>query len=101
MTEDEAKTKWCPFSRVLGSGPLPVGEGSAFGSVNRAEKPLSTFCIASACMAWRTRQNYRETETVSGHQRPVGDGWEPNVGQSGWHRSFYDPDGFCGLAGQP
>jgi hypothetical protein len=33
MTEDEAKTKWCPYKR----GELYDG----------------TRCIASACMAWR------------------------------------------------
>lgn len=54
MTEDEAKTKWCPFARVVG------GEGAAFnrsvGSMGTAaEKSIDPpmLCLASACMAWR------------------------------------------------
>lgn len=56
MTEDEAKTKWCPFARA-GSGQ------SGLGSMNRDAFPgdhakglieQHSRCIASACMAWRT-----------------------------------------------
>lgn len=48
MTEEEAKTKWCPFGRV--EGPFVYGNPT----VNRGEAEKSwTFCIASACMAWR------------------------------------------------
>lgn len=49
MTEDEAKTKWCPFARALiwTTGP----------SLNRYDGDENlereTCCLASACMAWR------------------------------------------------
>jgi hypothetical protein len=54
MTEEEAKTKWCPFARV-------IENGSASGAHNRVQlpqgtdtrAPVASFCIASACMAWR------------------------------------------------
>mgnify|MGYP000181417732 CR=1 FL=1 len=47
MTEDEAKTKWCPHVRVE-TGHI---EGPA---VNRSDSdwPMGR-CIGSACMAWR------------------------------------------------
>jgi hypothetical protein len=46
LTEAEAKTKWCPFSRI-----------GAYGQ-NRNQDPPVDFrepctCIASRCMAWR------------------------------------------------
>ncbi len=48
MTEDEARTKWCPFARIADGEP-----GEAV-SVNRPE-PYGTVphCLASVCMAWR------------------------------------------------
>lgn len=61
MTEDEAKTKWCPFVRF---SIADDGDTAA----NRDSKVLSdkdskhgdlqvrhnARCIASACMAWRS-----------------------------------------------
>ena len=46
LTEDEAKTKWCPFARESAVNPSMPWNG-----------PIPTHptlnCIASACMAWR------------------------------------------------
>lgn len=43
MTEDEAKTKWCPHARVWN------GEGTAYNrDFNHGES-----CFGSACMMWR------------------------------------------------
>lgn len=62
MTEDEAKTKWCPFTRLLTHVSAQDGQGRYYEggySYNRSPDdgegytPPSTFCIASACMAWR------------------------------------------------
>lgn len=73
MTESEAQTKWCPFTRV------EAGSGSF--SVNRsAYDKASLTCIASACMAWRW--------TIANNAHPM---MEP----------LYTPsttDGRCGLA---
>lgn len=43
MTEDEAKTKWCPQARV-GFADMGGTNSRTDGNVN---------CIVSACMAWR------------------------------------------------
>jgi hypothetical protein len=46
VTEDEAKTKWCPFAREIGDPGYPASNRDYSG------KPY-TKCIASACMAFR------------------------------------------------
>ena len=77
MTEDEAKTKWCPLSRQLSSDGK--GLGAIFAAVNRnfSEKGEMEFatsrtnCVASACMMWR-----RSHPDLKGN-------------------------GYCGLAGKP
>lgn len=54
VTEEEAKTKWCPFARV------PV-DAAGYAAGNRFDTKSSTAteyndlsrCIGSACMAWQ------------------------------------------------
>lgn len=50
VTESGAKTRWCPFARML------VNRGAGFGTYNRASNPEvpTPTCIGSQCMAWRT-----------------------------------------------
>ena len=50
MTEEEAKTKWCPFARAQ------TADTDAAPAVNRTLRggiDLGCHCIGSACMAWR------------------------------------------------
>lgn len=68
MTEDEAKTKWCPQVQFY-----PPSENSGWES-NRPTGIVTSFCIASSCMAWRW--------------------WIPPKNESAG-------DGYCGLAGKP
>ena len=79
MTEDEAKTKWCPFVLSDNSdNAINRWCDGAFqlkdGSYKDAFK-----CIGSECMAWRT--TFIEREDPSGE--------------------VVRHNGYCGLAGTP
>lgn len=69
LTEEQAKTKWCPFVRLSGQP----------NTFNRADPMEHLYCIASACMAWRW----------AGY-RPVPSQNVPNQNEA---------HGYCGLAG--
>lgn len=78
MTEDEAKTKWCPFVRMM----ISARGSDLYGPFNRmivdketAKVDNSIACIGSICMAWRW------THPITVPQK--------------------DRDGYCGLAGRP
>ena len=83
MTEDEAKTKWCPFSRVVASVSADAAANrwpDTGGAWLDAKGQPHPFCVASECMAWRAqpqRWEYTEREKLA----PV--------------------QGYCGLAGNP
>lgn len=118
MTEDEAKTKWCPFVRtglVSGSGGVAVNH-SIDG--DDPEAPFSvheqTRCIGSGCMAWRRSGEIEwaatEMERIGNALRavpPEGDGWQEANGISvdishyRWRRIKPGTEGYCGLAGDP
>ena len=86
MTEDEAKTKWCPFARVDNTAANRVSAQS-FAPGGDA------LCIGSACMAWRSRPQWRvrsDYPWVDGV--PHGDNKGPN--------NETRAAGFCGLAGE-
>lgn len=79
MTEDEAKTKWCPFARVMLFEPEP---GAGNHAVNRTT--MDCHCIGSACMAWRAEAGIvvpADSVTPEMLARKAG--------------------GYCGLAGRP
>lgn len=86
MTEDEAKTKWCPHARVL------LRTVSQYPAVNRepaAPPPRSTLCIASQCMAWRWRLEFTPPPIPEPYNVQV---LSVTTGPS-------KTDGYCGLAG--
>ncbi len=77
MTEDEAKTKWCPFVRAQQFQPFALGVADN-PAVNRGE--WSVNCLASGCAVWR----WRHVSGIGGHAGEIS-----------------TTDGFCGLAREP
>ncbi len=75
MTEDDAKTKWCPMFQV-----------SAGMTGNDDVNNRMGLCIASECMAWRWRRKPK-----------------PEMVEQSGHREVTIPadpgSGYCGLAG--
>lgn len=72
VTEEEAKTKWCPEARASNNGEQPV-------TINRSYNAPDPdcLCIGSACMAWRWKLQTRFDEEREGKL------------------------GYCGKAGKP
>lgn len=88
MTEEEAKTKWCPHARET----MDHGHGAA--NRDYSGKPISK-CLGSTCMAWRTRHQWLD----NAQQRPDWVSYEPYAFEPGpgQERDY----GYCGLAGAP
>ena len=84
MTEDEAKTKWCPFanSRRIGiTIPKEADrpEVTLISYHHGDDNDLTVSCIGSECMAWR---KFTALQINARHDE---DEWM----------------GYCGLAGKP
>lgn len=63
MTEDEAKTRWCPMVRSLYSSAV-FGVGLNRGLPNNS----AARCCGSSCMMWRwTLPGYKEASTAQGY----------------------------------
>ncbi len=119
MTEEEAKTKWCPFSRsiaVLGSADgdvMPVAGAYPHNRIHppREKEPIwhdtAHACVASECMAWRWHEAKRTEAFVAAVQVHMKRQTRPNY-QAAMQEVFAErgdtfqrSEGFCGLAGQP
>ncbi len=92
LTEEDAKTKWCPFSRTM-VWRNSLG-GSSATAVNRwADEdgpalPTACICLGSGCMAWRWKREFVfKADGVQVHL--VDEVVEPPI------------HGYCGLAGRP
>lgn len=105
MTEDEAKTKWCPFARMKmadrmqGNSPVCVEPQTTFNRIavnGRAEPMLASqsLCLGSQCMAWRW---IKSPDIV----RELKEMWRESTPPERHHEAdSLSPMGFCGLAGQ-
>jgi hypothetical protein len=87
LTEEEAKTKWCPFVRLEGN-ESPHGRDwmtnrGEYAQPTSPRDALST-CIGSACMAWRWKKRF---------------GPDPDKPEN--ITELPPTEGYCGLAGRP
>jgi hypothetical protein len=58
-TEEEARTKWCPHIRVAEVGLSSGGGYNRSAEIHGGLSPRKlTNCIASECMAWRSRPTF-------------------------------------------
>ncbi|WP_454021255.1 hypothetical protein [Azospirillum sp. Marseille-Q6669] len=81
MTEEEARTKWCPHARASDQADPP-------SSVNRVRtnKPDGDcLCVASGCMAWR----WSEEDCTPPGSNGIGEPVEAHA------------VGYCGAFGKP
>jgi hypothetical protein len=113
MTEEEAKTKWCPFARTTQTDGINTSGarnrvGNSDTMTTDADRLLGMQCIGSACMAWRavvTRERPRlvQENEVDAWKRV---GWTESGEPDGFGLVAIIPpppqsEGFCGLAGKP
>jgi hypothetical protein len=91
MTEEEAKTKWCPFARPVVAreqdGKVHIDAASPVHNrysmdVGQFKIPSGATCAGSACMAWRWLPKAGTDEND-----------QPKYYAGSWH-------GYCGLAGK-
>ena len=93
MTEDEAKTKWCPFARARDQGFVGTGNAIIAAAINRVPDKEKTYeellgCVGSRCMAWRWdwKANPNYPDGMSTSELPA---------------IRDEKHGHCGLAGAP
>ncbi|WP_300573493.1 hypothetical protein [Phenylobacterium sp.] len=106
MTEDEAKTKWCPFVRIV-NGKIEADNSSSHASVQDAYNrvvdeakwavPKGGCCIGSACMAFRWIGE-KAGHSVEYHAKREPSSKAAESAHGRFHRE--NPlHGYCGLAG--
>src|ERR1700742_1156348 len=91
MTEDEAKAKWCPFSRVVTHGAVINRDNPDDGQITNAD--AATRCMGRECMAWRW-----DFADLSEEGEPV-ETW-PDLVKYHSAGAKLIRHGFCGLAGK-
>jgi hypothetical protein len=106
MTENEAKTKWCPFVRVsAGAGCIGGVSNRQDGSHNKTPDGNPN-CIGSACMAWREAEpefgEILESRPADpGTANPDPEHWGYHMPTESWVRRQMIRKFYCGLAGKP
>lgn len=90
MTEDEARQKWCPFARSRAVECPDVKDGQPIRKIgywiDPAINEITTKCIASDCMAWRTYDAEFAGNVVDKESAELA--------------LSYKGRGYCGLAGK-
>lgn len=97
MTEEEAKTKWCPHVRSMGDDACSSAAGNRWQTDHDDEPNLfdaGNACLGSVCMQWRWGGILADgtsywTDTAADTAR--------NATQKAGEQRL----GYCGLAGKP
>lgn len=77
VTEQEAKTKWCPHARLRSlNGDVAINRATDGSSATRSK------CLASECMAWKWV--YGNSPAEQAERKPHG-------------MAVKEPKGYCGL----
>lgn len=114
MTEDEAKTKWCPFARVRLHTRAPTGPTAYHivpnqPSFNRtllegdsSEGGYAGSCIGSICMAWRwmAAPGPTKIEAIKAYRAETGADLRASKDYVDAHWVEPHSQGYCGLAGR-
>lgn len=104
MTEEEAKTKWCPFARTKTLKFSTDDGGVASANRDFDGLPIDHLhtCMASACMAWRRQFWSAEDRArmIVDRQKLKGDTRDAALS---WVNQLEEEaaEGYCGLAGAP
>ena len=105
MTEDEAKTKWCPFVR-FNFPPIPNGDGmerwnNRDSSIGGGESEAS--CIGSECMAfrWLYDSDYQVFTDYNGSRFEANTVGRLKEAQENNYKPLVPVEGYCGPAGKP
>ena len=96
MTEEQAKTKWCPQSRKIYHGYATLGGPFGYGyaaAYNRGSK-ADLKCLASGCMMWRWQWLSDDRHKSDCQAVRTQADQNPLPCDCG-----YLPNGYCGLAG--
>lgn len=93
LTEDQARTKWCPAVRGWGNQDGSYCNRPVVGEDGGHMSSAKTLCIASDCMAWRKLTVWIDRAT----NEPA----IPGVTAIGALEERYSDTGYCGLAGKP
>lgn len=101
MTEDEAKTKWCPHA-------VPAHWSFNEANIVRDASQTSSecLCLASRCMSWRWVHTLRNGMGKDETEKLVADDWKVTSWQVGVHGATFSlskrtDHGYCGLSGKP
>lgn len=98
LPEEDAKTKWCPFTRVAASATEWHTNRPSHADVDRAQFDM---CVGSACMAWRTAYMTQDERKRHIHdQITLGRTNDEAVSALNRMEEAARP-GYCGLAGKP
>jgi hypothetical protein len=102
MSEEEARTKWCPMVRIMLGHDNQAWQGLSV--TNRGvtfSGPQDCMCIGSNCMMWRSRERSHCSVTDGTSCPPAKLDPEHPCIECKWNVIEFKGEGFCGIGGKP